>query len=238
MNLQNLNSAQLAAVTAPLGPTLVLAGAGTGKTRVLTNRILYLVQEYHVNPSEILAITFTNKAANEMKRRLFDFQCNAQFMHISTIHSFCATVLRRESSALGRNSNFSIYDEEEKKSLLKKIAREFWDECDAKNVDKLSEGISSMKNNLTSTGMLDSANTVEESLDATLDKYIESQLEQLSQSAQSSREDLLKTISQYNEKMQQNNALDFDDLLYFVHKLFSRFPDILENTVNVTSTFL
>lgn len=228
MNLQNLNSAQLAAVTAPLGPTLVLAGAGTGKTRVLTNRILYLVQEYRVNPSEILAITFTNKAANEMKRRLFDFQCNAQFMHISTIHSFCATVLRRESSALGRNSNFSIYDEEEKKSLLKKIAREFWDECDAKNVDKLSEGISSMKNNLTSTGMLDSANTVEESFNATLDEYIESQLEQLSQSAQSSREDLLKTISQYNEKMQQNNALDFDDLLYFVHKLFSRFPDILE----------
>lgn len=120
MNLQNLNSAQLAAVTAPLGPTLVLAGAGTGKTRVLTNRILYLVQEYRVNPSEILAITFTNKAANEMKRRLFDFQCNAQFMHISTIHSFCATVLRRESSALGRNSNFSIYDEEEKKVFSKK----------------------------------------------------------------------------------------------------------------------
>ncbi len=90
MNLQKLNDAQLKAVTAPLAPTLVLAGAGSGKTRVLTNRILYLVSECGVSPSEILAITFTNKAANEMKRRLYEFNCNASRMQVSTIHSFCA----------------------------------------------------------------------------------------------------------------------------------------------------
>ncbi|MGN1066622.1 MAG: UvrD-helicase domain-containing protein, partial [Candidatus Fimimonas sp.] len=117
MNLQKLNQAQIDAVTAPLKPTLVLAGAGTGKTRVLTNRILYLVQECGVDPSEILAITFTNKAANEMKRRLFDFNCHAHYMHVSTIHSFCASVLRTEAVSLDRNSNFSIYTEDEKKSL-------------------------------------------------------------------------------------------------------------------------
>ena len=99
MNLQNLNKQQLDAVTAPLGPTLVLAGAGSGKTRVLTNRIMYLVKECGVSPSNVLAITFTNKAANEMKNRLMEFDCNAQFMHISTIHSFCASVLRREAQS-------------------------------------------------------------------------------------------------------------------------------------------
>ncbi|MBQ8872360.1 MAG: UvrD-helicase domain-containing protein, partial [Clostridia bacterium] len=135
MNLQQLNDAQIAAVTAPLGPTLVLAGAGSGKTRVLTNRILYLVQEKGVSPSEILAITFTNKAANEMKRRLMDFDCHAEYMQISTIHSFCARVLRYEAAQLSRNSNFSIYIEDDKKSVIKKIIKASFDDSDAKMVD-------------------------------------------------------------------------------------------------------
>lgn len=221
--LQNLNKAQLEAVTAPLKPTLVLAGAGSGKTRVLTNRILYLVQECGVNPSEILAITFTNKAANEMKRRLFDFDCHAEFMHISTIHSFCASVLRYEANAFNRSSNFSIYTEDEKKSLLKKIVKDMLDESDAKAVDNLCEGISTLKNNAPDAldGKLSEMDKVDEYVQAELDK-----MQNAMQTA--SQQQLLKIIDEYSAKMTENNALDFDDLLYYVHKLFSNFEEILD----------
>ncbi len=223
MNLQKLNQAQIAAVTAPLRPTLVLAGAGTGKTRVLTNRILYLVQECFVDPSEILAITFTNKAANEMKRRLFDFDCNAYRMHISTIHSFCASILRAEASSLNRNSNFSIYTEDEKKSLLKKVVKEIMDESDSKTVDNLCEGISKLKNNV--------PECLSEKLgeQEKLDEEVSAELERLQYESQSSSQaELIRIIDSYNEKMTENNALDFDDLLYYVYKLLSSVPEILE----------
>lgn len=223
MNLQKLNNEQLLAVTAPLKPTLVLAGAGTGKTRVLTNRILYLVKECHVHPSEILAITFTNKAANEMKRRLYDFDCAAQLMHVSTIHSFCAMVLRAEASKLERNSNFSIYAEDEKKSLIKKIVKDLLDDGDAKVVDDLCEGISDLKNNLPE--LLDGKLSEAESLD----EAVSAEIEKMKNAAQLvSQERLLHIIDEYSEKMRENNALDFDDLLYYVHKLFSGFPEILD----------
>lgn len=222
MNLQQLNAEQLQAVTAPLKPTLVLAGAGTGKTRVLTNRILYLVKELNVNPSEILAITFTNKAANEMKRRLYDFDCAAQYMHVSTIHSFCATVLRSEASKLERNSNFSIYAEDDKKSLIKKIVKDLLDDSDAKVVDDLCEGISDLKNNLPELpdGKL---------AESQLDEAVSAEIEKMKNASQLvSQERLLHIIDEYSAKMRENNALDFDDLLYYVHKLFSNFPEILD----------
>ncbi|MGN1039914.1 MAG: ATP-dependent helicase, partial [Candidatus Fimimonas sp.] len=223
MNLQKLNQAQIDAVTAPLKPTLVLAGAGTGKTRVLTNRILYLVQECGVNPSEILAITFTNKAANEMKRRLFDFNCHAHYMHVSTIHSFCASVLRTEAVSLDRNSNFSIYTEDEKKSLLKKVVKEISDEYDTRDVDGLSEGISGLKNSVPE------CLTTKLSDQEQLDEELCEQLDKIEVAAQySSHEVLIKIIDGYNAKMAENNALDFDDLLYYVFKLFSSVPEILE----------
>ena len=223
MNLQRLNDAQLKAVTAPLAPTLVLAGAGSGKTRVLTNRILYLVQECGVNPSEILAITFTNKAANEMKRRLFDFDCHAEYMHISTIHSFCATVLRMECSALNRGSNFSIYDEGEKKNVLKQIVKSVFDDGNAQMADDFSDVISDIKNN--APDLLDG--DIKEN--AQTDEYFQEQLDRLSATTQcASEEDLVNVIEEYSAKMRENNAMDFDDLLYYVHKLFSNFPDILE----------
>lgn len=223
MNLQKLNKAQSDAVTAPLKPTLVLAGAGTGKTRVLTNRILYLVNECGVDPSEILAITFTNKAANEMKRRLFDFDCNARFMHISTIHSFCATVLRAEAAAFNRSSSFSIYTEDEKKSLLKKIVNDVLEDSDAKVVDDLCDGISGLKNNAPEL-LGDKLSQM-----SVLDDYIQTELDKMKNAAQlASQESLLKIIDEYSDKMAENNALDFDDLLYYVHKLFSNFPEILE----------
>ena len=221
MNLQKLNDAQLAAVTAPLAPTLVLAGAGSGKTRVLTNRILHLVSQCNVKPWEILAITFTNKAANEMKRRLYEFDCNAGSMQISTIHSFCAKVLRREAEALNRSGSFSIYDESEKVGVLKKIVKDvFPDDGDAKMADTFAESISDIKNR------------APELLDGNLldikDEYIAEQLDRLQSQTAASQSDLVRVIKEYGDKMRQNNAMDFDDLLYYVHKLFASSPEILE----------
>ena len=226
MSLQNLNAAQLAAVTAPLAPTLVLAGAGSGKTRVLTNRILYLVTECGVDPSQILAITFTNKAANEMKRRLYDFNCRAGYMQVSTIHSFCARVLRAEASMVARSSSFSIYTEEEKKSVLKKIVKDVFEDADAKMADAFSDSISDIKNKapeLLDTDLNDSS-----------DEYLADELDKLSDACDcANKSDLVKVINEYTLKMAQNNAMDFDDLLYYTHKLFARFPEILDKYRNI-----
>lgn len=210
------------AVTAPLGPTLVLAGAGSGKTRVLTNRILYLVQECGVHPSQILAITFTNKAANEMKRRLYDFDCDAQFMHVSTIHSFCATVLRNEYKQLQFGSNFSIYDEGEKRSVLKKVVSDTFKDSNAQMVEVFSDSISDLKNN--APDLLDGNLSRH-----TDDEYLQDKLDRLSSFTDcNNNEELIKVIEGYSARMAESNAMDFDDLLYFVHKLFSQFPEVLD----------
>lgn len=222
MNLQELNDAQLKAVTAPLAPTLVLAGAGSGKTRVLTNRILYLVKECGVLPSQILAITFTNKAANEMKRRLFDFDCQAQFMQISTIHSFCAKILRMEAEALDRTSSFSIYDESDKISVIKKIVKEVFEDSDVKIADDYADCISNIKNNAPELLSGDLSQQVN-------DEYLQFELDKIQAVDESvSNDSFVKVIQEYSNKMKESNALDFDDLLYYTHKLFSNSPEILE----------
>lgn len=223
MNLQSLNAAQVAAVTAPLKPTIVLAGAGSGKTRVLTNRILYLTQECGVSPSEILAITFTNKAANEMKRRLYDFKAGAAYMHISTIHSFCATVLRQEAASFDRNSNFTIYAEDEKKSVVKKIVKECFEDSDAKVVDGFCDSISDIKNKAPELLDGDLATL------AKTDEYLDNELTRLqSLTDTADNAEVIKIIETYGKKMAENNALDFDDLLYYVYKLFVNSEQILE----------
>ncbi len=223
MNLQSLNDAQIKAVTAPLAPTLVLAGAGSGKTRVLTNRILYLVQECGVFPSQILAITFTNKAANEMKRRLYDFRCDAQYMHISTMHSFCAYVLRNEYKTLNFGSNFSIYDEGEKKNVIKQIVKTTLDDSSSQTVEGFSDSISDIKNNAPT--LLDG--DLEEL--AGSDDYLREQLDRLARiSACDDDDTLIGIIRGYAAKMNENNALDFDDLLYYTHKLFVGSPETLD----------
>ncbi len=233
MQFQQLNDAQIAAVTAPLKPTLVLAGAGSGKTRVLTNRIIHLVGNCGVSPSEILAITFTNKAANEMKKRLWDFDCAAQYMHVSTIHSFCATVLRREAKAVNRNGNFSIYTEEEKKSVIKKIVKNVFDDSDSKVVDGFCESISGMKNNVAKVLDADVSELSDGDMAELIaaygrDEYLSETLERLlARTQMGKKSDLVRVIGEYGRKMAENNAMDFDDLLYYVHKLFSDFPDIL-----------
>lgn len=223
MNLQSLNPAQVAAVTAPLKPTIVLAGAGSGKTRVLTNRILYLTQECGVSPSEILAITFTNKAANEMKRRLYDFNVGAGYMHISTIHSFCATVLRYEAASFNRSSNFTIYAEDEKKSVVKKVIKEIFEDGDSKVVDGYCESISSIKNK--APELLDG----DLAANASTNEYLDAEFTRLQSLTDSqTNAEVVKIIDAYSKRMAENNALDFDDLLYYVYKLFASSPEILE----------
>ena len=118
--LEKLNEEQLKPVTDTEGAVLVLAGAGSGKTRVLTSRIAYLVEEKGVRPSSILAITFTNKAANEMRVRLSDMVEGSESMWICTIHSMCVRILRMYAERLGYNKNFSIYSETERYNIIKK----------------------------------------------------------------------------------------------------------------------
>ena len=126
MNLQHLSDVQRRAVTTVDGPVLVLAGAGSGKTSVLTNRVAYLINEMNVSPYNILAITFTNKAANEMKERiaaLVDYDISR--MAVSTFHSMCARFLRHDAELLGYMNNFTIYDSDDSTALIKKIMGEY-----------------------------------------------------------------------------------------------------------------
>lgn len=213
--LQQLNEEQLQAVTAPLGPVLVLAGAGSGKTRVLTNRIIYLVEELKVDPSNILAITFTNKAANEMKQRLWQSDCQAYKMHISTIHSFCATLLRREAELTGRNSNFSIYAEDEKKSVVKRAVKSVDSEADSGIVDSFCDSISRVKNDGVDVNKLTEG-------EICADENLSNCVDQLGSDSVS------KVLQEYSKQMTSSNALDFDDLLYYVYEIFSENPEILD----------
>ncbi len=127
--LDTLNDQQKEAVLAIDGPVLMLAGAGSGKTKTLTHRLAYLVQEKKVNPANILAVTFTNKAAGEMRRRVarllkFD-ENNSQYLpFLGTFHSIANRILRREAAEIGYSSNFLIYDTSDTQSLIKKILKE------------------------------------------------------------------------------------------------------------------
>ena len=124
MNLKNLNDKQKEAVINTEGPMLILAGAGSGKTRVLTTKIAYLIEEKNVNPESILAITFTNKAAAEMKERVENLLGNnSKQVFISTFHKFCGRVLRVFIESIGYNKNFTIYDSDDQKKVLTKIIK-------------------------------------------------------------------------------------------------------------------
>jgi DNA helicase-2/ATP-dependent DNA helicase PcrA len=122
--LEGLNPEQLKAVTAPDGPLLILAGAGSGKTRVLTHRIAYLLNERNISPYNILAITFTNKAAAEMRERLTKLcGSDADLMWIKTFHGACLTILRRNAEYLGYRPGFNIYDDSDQKTVVKDCMR-------------------------------------------------------------------------------------------------------------------
>jgi len=123
--LNTLNKKQRDAVLATEGPVLILAGAGSGKTRCIVHRIAYLISDKKVNPHNILAVTFTNKAANEMKKRLQDqFNIDIRYLWVGTFHSMCARILRTESQYLPVTQNYTIYDDIDQQRIMKNVLKE------------------------------------------------------------------------------------------------------------------
>ncbi len=204
--LQGLNDKQKEAVLYTEGPLLILAGAGSGKTRVITNRIAYLIKEKNVTPKSILAITFTNKAAAEMKERIeAAVGLDAGGAWISTFHSACVKILRSYSHLIGYENNFTIYDSDDQKTVIKNICKKF--DIDTKRFkEKWFMGqISSAKDELISVDKFE--------LDASGDFYLEK---------------VAKVYREYQLELKRNNAFDFDDLIVKTIELFKMHPDILE----------
>lgn len=203
--LEGLNEPQRAAVIHQGRPLLVVAGAGSGKTRVLTRRIAWLVQERNAHPGSILAITFTNKAAAEMKERVEDLiGKRARVMWVSTFHSACVRILRKESDKLGFKSNFSIYDASDQKRLMQLVLNDL--ELDPKKFQPRAVlgWVSNQKNELKDPD------------DATKDAS--NDFERAYASA----------YTTYQRRLREANALDFDDLLMTTVHLFQAFPDVRE----------
>ncbi len=194
-----LNDEQLLPVYDTEGAVLVLAGAGSGKTRVLTHRIAYLLDEKGVDGYNILAITFTNKAAREMLERVYKITGRSDIW-ISTFHSFCAKILRYEIEKMGYSSNFSIFTASDSNRLITRIVKELnIDEKEAKNI---KSHISNVKN-----------------IGADIDEYCNA--------LGSKNSDIIKQVYLvYEKQLKENNALDFDDLLLKTVQLFKDFPEV------------
>ncbi|THE10483.1 DNA helicase PcrA [Bacillus timonensis] len=203
--LAGLNEQQQEAVKATDGPLLIMAGAGSGKTRVLTHRIAYLMVEKQVAPWNILAITFTNKAAREMKERVQAILGGAaEDIWISTFHSMCVRILRRDIDRLGFNRNFSILDTTDQLSVIKNILKE--KNIDPKKFDPRSilGTISSAKNELQTP-------------------------EEYEKTAGGMYEQIVSDVYKlYQKRLRKNQALDFDDLIMITIQLFKRVPEVLE----------
>ena len=201
MNIEQLNSEQLKAVNHIDGPMLVLAGAGSGKTKVLTNRIARLIEE-GVSPSNILAITFTNKAAKEMKDRITRLVgVTAYNIQISTFHSLGLRILKENYSLLGYDKNFTIIDSDDVLTIIKKIMKELNLSKDYYNPREIKNKISSAKNAIMS---------VEDFSKVEFDHKV------------------VEVYKIYTKKLKQGNSVDFDDLLILPIKLFKTYPNVLE----------
>ncbi|MGH9223491.1 MAG: DNA helicase PcrA [Acidimicrobiales bacterium] len=203
--LAKLNPVQREAVTHPGGPLLVVAGAGSGKTRVLTHRIAWLIRNQGISPFEILAITFTNKAADEMKHRVGSLVGPvAQKMWVSTFHSACVRVLRRDAPALGYTTNFTIYDQSDAERLTSYVLRDL--NLDPKRFPARSVHgtISAAKNEVIGVDAYhDRARTIFERR-------------------------IAEVYREYQKRLRDANAMDFDDLLLVAVELFRKHPDVLE----------
>ncbi|MCI4463492.1 MAG: UvrD-helicase domain-containing protein [Caldisericum sp.] len=200
--LKDLNPAQLEAVTYVDGPLLVYAGAGSGKTKVITYKIAYLIDAIAIRPSQILAVTFTNKAAQEMKERteqIIGEEINDLF--IGTFHSICAKILRREIKFLGYKENFSILDEDDSTNVIKDIMKDLNLDPKYINPNEVKNYISKAKMNL-----IDANNF-------SFGDYFE--------------EVVAKIYKKYERTLKENNALDFDDLIMLTIKLFKENPQVL-----------
>ncbi|MFB7083873.1 DNA helicase PcrA [Streptomyces sp. NPDC056296] len=204
--LEGLNENQRAAVVHSGSPLLIVAGAGSGKTRVLTHRIAHLLAERSVHPGQILAITFTNKAAGEMKERVEQLVGpRANAMWVMTFHSACVRILRRESKKLGFTSSFSIYDAADSKRLMALVCRDL--DLDPKRFPpkSFSAKISNLKNELID----------EEDFAA--------------QAADGFEKTVAQAYAMYQSRLREANALDFDDLIMTTVNLLRAFPDVAEH---------
>ena len=203
--IDELNEKQKEAVLYNDGPLLIIAGAGSGKTRVLTVKIAYLINELKVDADRILAITFTNKAAKEMKDRLYNLIGPVtKKIQVSTFHSFGVTIIRENGEKLGYNHNFVIMDSNDTLSLIKKILKDFNYDPKIYNPKAIKNKISSCKNELISP--------------KDYEKYAISDYEKV----------ILKVYYKYEEKLERNNSVDFDDLLLLPIKLFRTHPEVLQ----------
>ena len=203
--LEGLNDPQREAVTHEGAALLVVAGAGSGKTRVLTRRIAWLVSERKAHPGSILAITFTNKAATEMRERVEELVGRrARIMWVSTFHSACVRILRREIDKFGYKSSFSIYDAADSKRLMTLVCRDL--DLDPKRYPPRAvlNWVSNAKNELVDH----------------------------EEAAKNAKNHLEETYAEayaiYQRRLQEANALDFDDLIMTTVHLFQAFPDVRE----------
>ena len=204
----SLNAMQQEAVFHTEGPVLILAGAGSGKTRVLTHRIAYLIEEKGINPWNIMAITFTNKAAQEMRERVDQIVgFGSESIWVSTFHSSCVRMLRRYIDRLGYDNNFTIYDTDDQKTVIKEICKRL--NIDTKQFKErtLMAAISSAKDELVSPA------------EYTL---------QASTATGYGAQTIARVYEAYQKQLRQNNALDFDDLIVKTVELFQSCPDVLD----------
>ena len=201
--LNGMNNRQAEAVQTTEGPLLIMAGAGSGKTRVLTHRIAYLIDEKMVNPWNILAITFTNKAAHEMKDRAYGLNPATQDCLIATFHSMCVRILRRDADHIGYNRNFTIIDPGEQRTLMKRILKQLNLDPKKWNERSILGTISNAKNDL---------------------------IDDVAYAAQAGdlyTNIVAKCYEAYQKELCQSESVDFDDLIMLTLRLFDQNPDVL-----------
>ena len=203
--LKGLNNKQYEAVVQTEGPVLVIAGAGSGKTKVLTHKIAYIIQEKKAFPWQILAITFTNKAANEMKERIASLIGeDAKDLWMGTFHSICVKILRKHIDRIGFDSSFIIFDTSDQKSMVKKCLKELQIDDKQFSEKAVQAEISNAKNEMLEP-----------------DQYL------VQAHGDFRREKIGQVYSLYQKRLKENNAIDFDDIINYTIKIFNENPDIL-----------
>lgn len=206
MNLDYLNEEQRKAVLCKDGPLLIIAGAGSGKTKVLTTKVAYLIKEKDIDPKRIVAITFTNKAAKEMKDRIIKLVGNkGYYIQISTFHSFGLRIIKENYEKIGYNKNFTIIDSDDSLTVIKKIMKEL-------NIDTTRYSPKFIKNNISSCK---NEMVLPEKYKALVNDDI--------------TDITYKVYKKYNDTLKRNNSFDFDDLLIKPVELFNKYPEVLNS---------
>ena len=204
--LDGLNEKQYKAVVNYEGPSLVIAGAGSGKTKVLTHKIAYLIQEIGVKPWNILAITFTNKAANEMKQRVENLVGEvSKDMWIGTFHSICVRILRRYIDRIGFDSSFIIFDTSDQKTMIKNCLKDL-------NIDD----------------KMFTDRSVQFEISNAKNEMLEPETYLARANGDFRKEKIASVYAMYQKRLKENNAIDFDDIINFTIKILTENPDVLE----------